>query len=316
MNTTRITMFAFTVTLAAMLLHAGSTNCPSQSGVGRSAYVAAHEWQRQRPAAAPPFVNEYAEQQQSDWNPGRNSVRLTNLMAHAALIVEARAVAYAAVKDYSSSNVYQPAVPEYDELTKVRIERIVASCWPEADTRQRLVCSNDALYLYVAGYTRGFSGMNAPVLLRDRRYLLWLVPFDVTDQHFTYLQSYAREPLSRSAIYKAYVGYKGTLQLDEKYVWLRTLIPADRMSDDEITEWDRKTDERRQEYLVNSFNTTNKSDIVQAVRHLARAMAPGSDKRAHLQRAKQYLNGAAHLSLDGLIEMERFRWTDVAVPEH
>jgi len=236
-------------------------------------------------------------------------------MAHAALIVEARAITYAAAKDYSCSNVYQPAVPEYDELTKVRIERIVASCWSEAETRRRLVCSNDALYLYVAGYTRGFSEMNVPILLRDRRYLLWLVPLDLTDEHFARVQSYAREPLSRPAIYNAYVGHKGSLQLDEHHVLLRTLIPAGRMADDEIAEWDRKAAERRQEYLINSFNTTNRSDIVQAVRHLARAMSQGSDKHGSLQHAKQYLNGAAQLSLDGLLQMERFYWTDVAMPE-
>ncbi len=291
--------------LSVAPLRAGQTNVTP-------AYVAADEWTPPPKTCEPPMTNEWLNQQHSDWSPARNSVRLTNLMANAALIVEARAITSAALMHYNASNAECREPHEDDlDLTKLRVLRIVASCWSEAETRQRLAFTNDVACFYVAERPAADSDIvNDPCLFRNERYLLWLVPLALTDAQFARIQSYAYEPIRRSAIYTAYVGRKGCVPLDEHKISFKCSPTIS----NQFAQRSHDTAESSKEYLINSYNTTNKNDIVEAVRHLARAMSHGADKTGNLQQAKRNLNGAAKLSLDRLPEMERFQWTDAALP--
>jgi hypothetical protein len=213
---------------------------------------------------------------------------------------------------YNASNAERRVPLEDDvDLTKLRVLRIVASCWSEAETRQRLALSNDVAYLYVTQRAAADSEIiNDPCLFPNERYLLWLEPRVITDAQFVSLQSYASEPLHRSAIYTTYIGRKGCMDLDQHKISFRC-SPA---ISNQFAQRAQNMAESRNEYLINSYNTTNKNDIVQAVRQLARAMSCGATNNASIEQAKGLLRSDATLGLDGLTTMQRFKWTDVALP--
>ena len=278
-------------------------------------YVAIQDWTAPVVTASVPVENTWQTFLESDRNAGRNCVRLTNLMTSASLIVEAVCESYPAIKQYNSSNLHEIVERNYENLSKMRIKRILGSRWSEDETRARLSCSNNTLYLFVAHRPAVDSGVvNNPWLILGNEYMLWLKPLNLSDEKFSRIQSYAYEPINRNAIYAACIGNKGCIPIAEK----RRSLPVPSCSTDTtnmLAQMDRHAAEYRHAYYMNSYNTTNLSDIVNAVRHLSRAMSDTAEKQADVNEAKHLLNAPKNINMEALTVTQHFIFVDYAVPE-
>jgi len=232
----------------------------------------------------------------------RDHVALATLMTDADLIV------VATCDGSVMREAFSIGATTYQFINKLRVTRVVASRWSPAETRRHMASVSNACFVYLAiRQLVDAEVVNDPALIRHQEYLLWLRPASISDAELA--SAGVTLPVSRTALYTACVGAKGCVALAAapRQQALGAVAPEATNLMERI---ERDAQTRDQHYLLSSFNTANRLNILNAVRALAKAMAGAPGRPALLAEAQRNLNMPAHIDLAALAATPRFTCAD------
>ncbi len=256
-----------------------------------------------------------AEQDKAAWTQAKSDndsfwsgeqVSLSKLMTDADLIVVATCDGSVMREAFSIGDT------TYQFINKLRVNRVIASRWSPADTRQHMTSVSNTCFVYLAiRQMVDAEIVNDPALVLHKEYLLWLRLVSISAADLT--SAGVTLPVSRTALYAACVGKKGCVPLDAapREQALGAVAPEATNLMERI---ERETRTRDQQYYLGSFNTTNRGNILNAVRALAKAMAGAPGRPALLADAQRNLNMPTNIDLAALAATPRFKCADY-VPE-